>query len=81
MKRHDIVRLYNEAYAAKYEREFLLEPLVRSDTEAELRLLKQFLTPGVTWLDVGCGTVFFLRHFPNVDRAGIDVSPAMLRLA
>ena len=81
MKRHDIVRLYNEAYAAKYELEFLLEPLVRSDTEAELRLLKQFLTPGVTWLDVACGTGFFLRHFPNVDRAGIDVSPAMLRLA
>ena len=81
MKGEDIVRLYDDAYAAKYEQEFLLDPLVRSDTEAELRLLEQFLASGVTWLDVACGTGFFLRHFPNVDRAGIDLSPAMLRLA
>jgi SAM-dependent methyltransferase len=81
MKRDDIVRLYNDSYAAKYEREFLLDPLARSDTEAEIRLLKEFLVPGVSWLDVACGTGFFLRHFPNVDRAGIDLSPAMLRLA
>ena len=81
MKSEDIVRLYNDAYAAKYEQEFLLDPLVRSDTDAELRLLEQFLAPGVTWLDVACGTGFFLRHFPTVDRAGIDLSPAMLRLA
>jgi SAM-dependent methyltransferase len=81
MRRQDIVQLYSDAYAAKYEQEFLLDPLVRSDTEAELNLLKQFLTPGVSWLDVACGTGFFLRHFPGVDRAGFDLSPAMLRLA
>ena len=45
MKPQDIVRLYDDAYAAKYEQEFLLDPLARSDTEAELRLLKQFLVP------------------------------------
>lgn len=81
LKSHDIIRLYDDLYASKYEQEFLLDSLVRSDTEAELRLLSQFLSPGVTWLDVACGTGFFLRHFPNVDRAGIDLSPAMLRLA
>jgi SAM-dependent methyltransferase len=81
MKPHDIVQLYNDAYAAKYEQEFLLSPLSNSDTEAELQLLTKFLTPGVRWLDVACGTGFFLRHFPDVDRAGIDLSPAMLRLA
>ena len=81
MKRDQIVRLYDDAYAAKYEQEFLLDPLARSDTEAELRLLQQFLTPEVTWLDVACGTGYFLRHFPTVNRAGIDISPAMLRLA
>jgi SAM-dependent methyltransferase len=81
VRRPDIVRLYDDAYAAKYEQEFLLDPLVRSDTEAELRLLGQFLTPGVSWLDVACGTGFFLRRFPEVERAGIDLSPAMLRLA
>jgi len=39
------------------------------------------LKPGVTWLDVACGTGYFLRHFPEAERAGIDLSPAMLRLA
>jgi SAM-dependent methyltransferase len=81
MKRQDVVRLYDDAYAAKYEQEFLLDPLARSDTETELRLLRQFLAGGASWLDVACGTGFFLRHFPDVDRAGIDVSPSMLRLA
>jgi len=81
MKRHEIVQLYSDAYAAKYEEEFLEAPLARSDTEAELHLLEKFLVPGVNWLDVACGTGFFLRHFPDVDRAGIDLSPAMLRLA
>jgi SAM-dependent methyltransferase len=81
MKRYEIVRLYGDAYAARYEEEFLEAPLVRSDTEAELKLLEKFLGGGASWLDVACGTGFFLRHFPDVDRAGIDVSPAMLRLA
>lgn len=81
MKRHEIVKLYGDAYAAKYEEEFLVAPLVRSDTEAELKLLEKFLAGGASWLDVACGTGFFLRHFPSVDRAGLDLSPAMLRLA
>ncbi|MGB8840547.1 MAG: UbiA family prenyltransferase [Aliidongia sp.] len=81
LKRHDIRRLYDDAYAAEYERKFLVDPLVLADTDSELRLLRQFLPPGVSWLDVACGTGFFLRHFPEIDRAGIDLSPAMLRLA
>ncbi len=81
MNRDEIVRLYDEAYAAAYEQEFLLAPLVRPDTEAELALLEKLLTPGMTWLDVACGTGFFLRHFPQIERAGIDLSPAMLKLA
>lgn len=81
MKRNDVVRLYDQAYAAKYEQEFLLDALARPDTEAELHLLRQFLTPAVSWLDVACGTGFFLRHFPGIERAGLDISPAMLQLA
>src|SRR5439155_27284709 len=27
------------------------------------------------------GTRYFFRHFPHVERAGIDLSPAMLKLA
>jgi SAM-dependent methyltransferase len=80
-KRQDVVRLYDDAYAAQYEQKFLRDPLVLADTESELRLLRHFLSPQVSWLDVACGTGYFLRHFPEIDRAGIDLSPAMLRLA
>src|ERR1700685_270435 len=81
MNREEIVRLYDDDYAARYEQEFLLAPLVRSDTEAELALLERLLTPDTNWLDVGCGTGFFLRHLPRIERAGLDLSPAMLKSA
>lgn len=81
MNRDEITALYDEDYAARYEQEFLLAPLVRSDTEAELALLQKLLVPGTSWLDVACGTGFFLRHFPHVERAGLDLSPAMLKRA
>jgi 4-hydroxybenzoate polyprenyltransferase/SAM-dependent methyltransferase len=80
-KRQDVVRLYDDAYAAQYEQKFLNDPLMLSDTTSELDLLRRLLTPEVSWLDVACGTGFFLRHFPETHRAGIDLSPAMLRLA
>ena len=81
MRPDEIVRLYDEEYAAAYERDFLLAPLVRSDTEAELALLAKLLAPHPSWLDVACGTGFFLRHFQEIERAGMDLSPAMLNLA
>lgn len=81
MDHNEIVKLYDENYAAAYEERFLLSPLTKPDSDHELELLRGFLKPGVTWLDVACGTGYFLRHFPEVERAGIDLSPAMLRLA
>ena len=81
MNRDEIIRLYDSAYAESYEREFLLLPLVRSDTEAELALLTELLPEGTSWLDVACGTGFFLRHFPHIERAGMDLSPDMLERA
>jgi SAM-dependent methyltransferase len=81
MKRGEIDRLYDDEYAASYEDKFLLSPLTIADSEYELELLRSFLNPGVAWLDVACGTGYFLRHFPEIRRAGIDLSPAMLRRA
>jgi len=81
MKPEEITALYDRDYAAAYEREFLLAPLVRSDTDAEVELLRKLLTPDTTWLDVACGTGYFLRQFPNVARTGLDLSPAMLERA
>src|SRR4051794_13492259 len=81
MKREEIGRLYDHEYAASYDEKFLLSPLHISDTRHEVELLRSFLTPQVTWLDVACGTGYFLRQFPEIPRAGIDLSPAMLERA
>src|SRR5450631_3662112 len=81
MTRDEIVRLYDREYAATYEEKFLLSPLTKADTEFEISLLRGLLKPGVTWLDVACGTGYFLRQFPEVQRAGIDLSWAMLEHA
>ena len=78
MKPEEVTRIYDEAYAAAYDDKFLLSPPAKPESDHELALLRSFLTPGVTWLDVACGTGYFLRHFPEVERAGIDLSPAML---
>ena len=81
MRREEIVRLYDDEYATSYDDKFLLSPLAKSDSNLELELLRGFLKPGVTWLDVACGTGYFLQHFPHVKRAGLDLSASMLRLA
>jgi SAM-dependent methyltransferase len=60
---------------------FLLSAANKPDADHELALLRGLLTPGVTWPDVACGIDYFLRHFLEVERAGIDLWPAMLRLA
>jgi SAM-dependent methyltransferase len=81
MKPEEIARLYDEGYAAAYDEKFLLSPPAKPESDHELELLRGFLTAGVRWLDVACGTGYFLRHFPQIERAGLDLSPAMLRLA
>ena len=81
MRRDEIIAVYDDDYARSYEEKFLLSPETRADSEHELQLLRGFLASGVNWLDVACGTGYFLSHFPEVERAGCDLSPAMLRRA
>jgi len=81
VNKDQLLRLYDRDYAASYEEKFLTSELAKADAEHELRLLAGWLTPGSRWLDVACGTGFFLRHFPEIERAGLDLSPAMLDLA
>ncbi len=81
MNREHLVRLYDRAYAATYDARFLTSDLARSDAAYELELMGSWLSPGMRWLDVACGTGYFLRHFPDVERAGLDLSPAMLEAA
>jgi hypothetical protein len=81
LRREYLARLYDDEYAASYNEKWMNSELTRADAEHELTLLGQFLSDGRSWLDVECCTGFWLSHFPDVDRAGLEVSPAMLRRA
>lgn len=81
MDRRQIHQLYDEGYAETYESKFLLSDIAVSDARFEVELIGRLLAPGKTWLDVACGTGFFLSHYPQYERAGLDLSPAMLRRA
>lgn len=81
MKESEIEQLYDEAYARDYETRFLTSDLARPDTEHEIALLSRWLTADSKWLDVACGTGFHLSRFPHVERAGLDLSADMLRIA
>ena len=81
MKPDDVTGLYDAAYAASYDRKFLEAPMAEQDTRHELDVVRASLVAGLPWLDAGCGTGYFLSRFPEVERAGIDLSPAMLDAA
>jgi SAM-dependent methyltransferase len=77
----DVRNLYDTEYAASYDAKFLTSPANAADTAFEIELLGRLLTPTTDWLDVACGTGYFLRQFPHIRRTGLDLSPAMLAKA
>jgi SAM-dependent methyltransferase len=81
VRREYLIDLYDDEYAASYDAKFLQSPLTKADAEHEVELIGGFLQTARNWLDVACGTGYFLRRFPSVTRAGLDVSPAMLERA
>lgn len=76
-----VLATYDEEYARAYDATFILHPHYRQKTEFELATLRRLLGQGRRWLDVACGTGYFLSKFPGVPRAGLDLSPAMLAVA
>lgn len=81
MRSEDVKRLYDDSYAAAYESKFLTSAVTSGDSAHEIKLLGELLKPESHWLDVACGTGYFLRQFPNIRRTGLDLSPAMLQVA
>lgn len=82
VKREDVWDLYDAGYAEAYDERFLLAPWPKAGLDFEVDALRPFVErPGATWLDAGCGTGHVLSLFPGVDRAGLDLSPAMLEQA
>ena len=78
METKQVLETYDDDYAATYNQKFLLNESSKRDADFEASLLRQFLSKGASWLDVACGTGYFLSLFPDVKRAGLDISPAML---
>lgn len=80
MKREQVLDTYDEGYAATYNGRFLLNK-GQVALDHEIEIVRHLLVPGGRWLDVGCGTGYVLSRFPGVPRAGLDLAPAMLKLA
>lgn len=81
MNKTDVLNIFSEEYAKEYNERFLLEPFSKVSSDFELSVLKERISSETKWLDVGCGTGYFLSHFPGIERAGLDISPYMLEEA
>ena len=78
MTRDELLAIYSVGYAATYDATFLHGEHYEEATAFELQWLREHLPAGARWLDVACGTGWFLSQFPGVARCGLDLAPAML---
>ena len=78
MQERELLALYDQTMAARYDAEYIHNPICVPDVEYEISMIRSLLGPACRWLDVACGTGFFLSRFPKVERTGLDLSPAML---
>ena len=81
MKKEDIWKIYDHGYANDYNERYLCNPFSEASTNTELNVLKTLINPSTKWLDLGCGTGYFLSQFHGVQRGGLDASPEMIKLA
>ena len=84
MNKSNVNKIYDRNYAQNYDRRFLLNDRSKIDTDFEQETIAQLLNEigeNPRWLDVACGTGYFLSCFPEIERSGLDISPAMLETA
>ena len=81
MKIEDVLHTYDARYAAEYDETHLFGIWNRESIAFQLSLLEERLNHARNWLDVACGTGWVLSRFPNVERAGLDISAPMLEVA
>jgi ubiquinone/menaquinone biosynthesis C-methylase UbiE len=84
MNEDNVLNIYDQNYAQNYNQRFLLNDLSKIDADFERETIARLLEEigdNPQWLDVACGTGYFLSCFPEVERAGLDISPAMLETA
>ncbi|CAL2102818.1 protein of unknown function [Tenacibaculum sp. 190130A14a] len=73
-----INNLYDAYYADNYDDKFIHNEAYKTSPEFEIKVLDKLLSKNSKWLDVACGTGYFLSKFPNHHRAGLDLSNSML---
>jgi SAM-dependent methyltransferase len=75
----EILSIYDDWYAESYDERFHGGDVWNDNLGAyKIELVGELLPPGGRWLDTGCGTGKHLSAFPDVERAGLDLSPSML---
>lgn len=80
----NIISIYDEEYASKYEA-FYRHPWI-SKHELNIKNMKRILSElpqgNKKWLDICCGQAWHFSQFPGtIQKTGIDISEAQLRLA
>lgn len=80
MKREDVQAMYTR-YAPHYNDVWHTGGHWAKESEYHLATLAELIDSETLWLDAGCGTGYYLSHFPGVRRVGLDLTPAMLEQA
>ncbi|MCZ6691152.1 MAG: class I SAM-dependent methyltransferase [Planctomycetota bacterium] len=83
MRPKQVLETYDEEYASSYDQRFILNPDggLLEKTMFEAALIRKMTANSRSWLDVACGTGYFLKNArgnPHLQCAGLDLSPAML---
>lgn len=73
--------VYNEEYAKRYNDIWINNDTWGPEARNHVDTLRRLLNENTKWLDAGCGTGYFLSRFPAINRAGFDLSAAMLQQA
>lgn len=74
-------RLYDHTYASLYNDIWWERDYWKPVGDFHVRVLSELLEGSENWLDVGCGTGYFLSKFPHVNRCGLDLSHDMIEKA
>lgn len=80
MREDEVLAWYTDDYAEAYDDRFLFG-WRQPHTDFEIDTLRTLMPAEGQWLDVACGSGFFLSQFPDARRAGLDLAPGMIRLA
>ncbi|AFY85514.1 phytanoyl-CoA dioxygenase family protein [Oscillatoria acuminata] len=81
MKGSHIHEIYDQTYAQRYNEKFIFRDCHADFEESVIKDLLCKLDDRAKWLDVACGTGYFLSRFPDGERCGLDFSSAMLDVA